>query len=102
MLGCDLQRIQNRRDPEIFIVLLEHLFGGAEESYKKPNPLAQEYKAEVSHKRSTAEQRGRSVFLLCLLSSLFRFNFACFSIQYFANLFSVDKESNTKELLFNM
>lgn len=41
MLGCNLQRTQKRSDPGIFIVLLQHLFGGAEESYRKPNPLAQ-------------------------------------------------------------
>jgi hypothetical protein len=75
-LGYDLQRAQKRSDPRIFIVLLQHLFGRAEESCRKPNPLAQEYKAEVIHKKIDGRAK-RYFFLLCLLSSFFRFNFEC-------------------------
>jgi hypothetical protein len=49
-LGYDLQRTQQRSDPGTVIVLTERLYGGTEESYKKPNPLAQEYEVEVTHK----------------------------------------------------
>jgi hypothetical protein len=52
MLGYDSQRTQKRSDPGIFTAPLQHLFRGAEESYRKPNPLAQEYKAEVIHKKN--------------------------------------------------
>jgi hypothetical protein len=50
MLDYEVERIGKRREFGLFIVLFQHLLGGAEESYKKPKPVAQEYKAEVTHR----------------------------------------------------